>query len=185
MKVGVLAFQGDVLEHMRALATLGAEAREVRSVSELENVEALIIPGGESTVIGKFLEETGLRERIIERHRKENFPIYGTCAGAILLAKEVFSDGVLETRFHPLGLMDISIERNAYGRQSDSFEGEGMIFIRAPQIKRVGSSVEVLREMQGLPIAVQEGTILASTFHPELSLTPSVFHRLFLTLGRH
>ena len=182
MTIGVLAFQGDVREHMDALEVLDATPQEVRSISDLESVQGLIIPGGESTVIGKFLEETGLRERIIERHRKEDFPIYGTCAGAILLAKEVFSDGVPESRFRPLGLMDISVERNAYGRQAESFESEGAIFVRAPEIRRVGSGIEVLAEHGGLPIAVREGNLLASTFHPELKNAPSLLHRLFLAL---
>lgn len=194
MTIGVLAFQGDVIEHERALRALGVEAKEVRSLSDLEEVSALIIPGGESTVIGKFLEETGLRERIIDRHEKEGFPIYGTCAGAILLAKEVFSDGVPEKRYQPLGLMNVSIERNAYGRQTESFEAiislssEGekrkvsVVFIRAPKVKKVGPEITILATHDGSPIVYQQANLLASTFHPELAEGVSLLHRLFLSL---
>lgn len=193
MHIGVLAFQGDVIEHLRALRVLGAEAREIRSVAELDQVAGLIIPGGESTVIGKFLEETGLHDRIIELHRGERFPIYGTCAGAILLAKEVLSGGKPDPRVHPLGLMDITVERNAYGRQTESFEEtvhlmlDGKthdvcaMFIRAPRMVRVGEGVEVIAHHAGFPVACRQGSLLVSAFHPELAETASVLHRVFLS----
>jgi len=184
MQVGVLAFQGDVLEHIQALHTLGAEAVEVRSVADLESVQRLIIPGGESTVMSKFLDETGLRGAIIERSEKGNFPIYGTCAGAILLAKDVSSNGVPEKRVKPLMLMDIAIERNAYGRQTESFVDAvtKAIFIRAPKVLKFGPTVRVLSEHGGYPVAYIQGVLLASTFHPELAGGASFLHRLFLTL---
>ncbi|MEK7137063.1 MAG: pyridoxal 5'-phosphate synthase glutaminase subunit PdxT [Patescibacteria group bacterium] len=192
MTIGVLAFQGDVIEHMQALRLLGAEAQEVRSIDDLEEVKGLIIPGGESTVIGKFLEETGLRKAIIDRCTNGKFPIYGTCAGAILLAREVFSVAAIhESRLRPLGLMDITIERNAYGRQTESFEAYltldlpsgkeeiSGIFIRAPKVVQIGKSVSVLARYEGLPVACMEGNFLVSTFHPELSTKPSFLHKFF------
>lgn len=192
MAIGVLAFQGDVIEHIRALEALNVGAMEVRSPEELAKVDALIIPGGESTVIGKFLLETGLRGRIIERHRAEQFPIYGTCAGAILLAQDVLSNGMPETRVHPLRLMDITIERNAYGRQTESFEAKislrlneetkecQAVFIRAPKIVGVGKSVEILARHDGFPVLCRQGTLLVSVFHPELVDFLSPLHRHFL-----
>lgn len=194
MTVGVLAFQGDVREHLQALRSLNVEAREVRSIVEFNEVDALIIPGGESTVIGEFLLETGLRGRIIERHRTEQFPIYGTCVGAILLAKNVLSNGIPETRVHPLRLMDITIERNAYGRQTESFEASltldlpsgkeeiAGIFIRAPKVAKIHSDVRVLAHHEGVPVALAQGNALISTFHPELSKKPSPMHRYVLSL---
>jgi 5'-phosphate synthase pdxT subunit len=192
--IGVLAFQGDVIEHMQALSVLGAQAKEVRSIDDLKSVQGLIIPGGESTVIGKFLEETGLRKAIIDRCTNGNFPIYGTCAGAILLAKEVLSEGSHEERLHPLGLMDIAIERNAYGRQTESFEATltldlpsgkeeiSGIFIRAPKVVRISKEVRVLGMYEDVPVALHQGSILISTFHPELSGKPSSLHKHFLGL---
>ena len=183
-----------MIEHLCALRALGAEAREVRSLADCDNVAGLIIPGGESTVIGKFLMESGLRERIIARHTREQFPIYGTCAGAILLAKDVLSNGMPDPRVASLRLMDITVERNAYGRQTESFEdratlnpGNGVeevraIFIRAPKIVRVGRGVEVLARAEGMPVVCREGTFLVSTFHPELAAGVSVLHRHFLSM---
>ena len=196
MKVGVLAFQGDVLEHMRVLQALEVEPKEVRSLSDFATVQGLIIPGGESTVISQFLDETGLHQKIMERSEKEQFPIYGTCAGAILLAKEVLSDGALEKRVHPLDLMDTTIERNAYGRQTESFEDTVMleiegkslsskaVFIRAPQVKRTGPTVRVLAKHRGYPVLLLQGSLLASTFHPELTGGISVVHQFFLSIIR-
>jgi pyridoxal 5'-phosphate synthase pdxT subunit len=197
MTVGVLAFQGDVIEHLRALTMLGAEACEVRSVDEFQKVDALIIPGGESTVISEFLELTGLRDVIIDRCRQKSFPIFGTCAGAIVMGKPIVRHpvGALHaTPLQPLGLMDITVERNAYGRQTDSFEAEIAVdfpegresvhglFIRAPKIVSVGEGVTVLARCAGLPVLCQQGSLLAATFHPELMDRPSTPHRHFLSL---
>jgi len=194
MTVGVLAFHGDFAEHVEILRNLNMKAKEVRNLEDLASVHRLIIPGGESTVMSRFLFSTGVGEEIQRRVQKESFPVYGTCAGAILLAKEVFSDGVPESRFRPLGLMDISVERNAYGRQTESFEevislhfGAATedcpaIFIRAPKVLSIGQEVEVLARHHELPIAMRQGNLLASTFHPELRNTPSLLHRHFLTL---
>jgi len=180
MKIGILAFQGDVLEHTQALKRLGAESCEVRSVHDLQRVDALIIPGGESTVITKFLQETGLDDAITRRHQNEQFPIFGTCAGAIVLAKG------------HLSLMDIVVERNAYGPQSESCtaditlalpEGEERVsgvFIRAPKIVSVGNSVEVLGRYQGDPVVCRQGNVLVSTFHPELLKGVSCLHKYFI-----
>ena len=187
--IGVLAFQGDVREHHEALRALNVASIDVRSADEFERVDALIIPGGESTVISKFLKETGLDRRIIERAKDERFPIYGTCAGAILMAQKIIG----EDRFQPLSLIDIDIERNAYGRQAESFterislhlakdEEIDAVFIRAPKIVRVGPSVTVLGTHAGEPVLCRQGNILISTFHPELSSAPSAIHRHFLTI---
>ncbi|HLD07901.1 MAG TPA: pyridoxal 5'-phosphate synthase glutaminase subunit PdxT [Candidatus Peribacterales bacterium] len=188
MNIGVLAFQGDVREHHRALAKFGVRSIDVRSIEEFERVDGLIIPGGESTVMAKFLKETGLFSRIIERAKNDHFPIYGTCAGAILLATEILHDDSVE----PMKLIDITVERNAYGRQAESFsanisfavEGETKslpaIFIRAPRIVRVGSGVTTLGMIGGEPVVCREGNIFVSTFHPELLSNSSIIHRTFV-----
>jgi 5'-phosphate synthase pdxT subunit len=172
-RVGVLALQGDFREHLTTLAALGAEGIEVRTPEQLEAVDALIIPGGESTTIGKLAVRFGLMEPL--RHRIEaGMPVYGTCAGMILLAREV-TDGE-----QPLvGALDVVIERNAFGRQNDSFEEElaidGLdapfraVFIRAPWVAKVGEAVEVLASVDDHPVVVRQGHILASAFHPELT----------------
>lgn len=186
--IGVLAFQGDVREHHEALRALDVASMDVRSVDDLAKADALIIPGGESTVISKFLTETGLRQVIIDRVRKKNFPVYGTCAGAILLASEILHDD----RIDPMKLIDITVERNAYGGQSESFQGSISLtlpdckeisgtFIRAPKIVRTGSAVTVLGSLSGEPVLCSQGNILVSTFHPELSQKPSDIHRYFLS----
>ena len=189
--MGVLALQGDFYEHLRTLKKLGAEAAEVRNKDDLAKVEGLIIPGGESTTIAKLLAETGLDKAIKARAANPRsgaggMPVYGTCAGAILLAKNVLkSQGV-----KGLGLMDIEVERNAYGRQVDSFEAEldvkGIgkvrgVFIRAPVIQKAGKGVEVLAELDGRPVLVRQGNLLAGTFHPEIEGELGV-HGLFLDL---
>ncbi len=186
LTIGVLALQGDVREHRRALERLGARTREVRKPRDLEGLDGLVLPGGESTTIARLLHESGLWDELRERGR-EGFPIYGTCAGLILLAREI-----LEDRPEGLGLMDITVDRNAYGRQVDSFEAdieiEGIgpfhaVFIRAPKVVRCGPDVEVLAEYDGSPVLVQQGRLLASTFHPELTDDPRV-HEHFLKLVR-
>jgi len=182
--VGVLALQGDYERHQRMLERIGRRSRQVRKAEELEGLEALVIPGGESTTMLKFIEEEQLLEPLRKLHA-EGAALYGTCAGVILLANEVTSP-----RQSSLGLLDVTVERNAYGRQVDSHVAEEpcpelgpeplpMVFIRAPVIRRTGSGVSVLARHRGEPVLVREGRILASTFHPELSEDERV-HRYFL-----
>ncbi len=188
MKIGVLALQGDFEEHLRALEKCGVEGMRLRLPQELDEVAGLIIPGGESTTIGKLMERYGISEKVRQR-AAAGMPIYGTCAGLILLAKDIVSSQ--QTR---LGLMDVSVERNAYGRQIDSFEADvpaprlgetplRAVFIRAPVVRKVESNVEVLAEHNGDPILIQQGNLLASSFHPELTDNLRV-HRYFLDMAR-
>lgn len=189
MKAGVLALQGDVREHGRALERAGAAAVEVRYADQLADVDALVMPGGESTTIGKLLERFQLWEPLRERARS-GMPLYGTCAGLILMASEV--TGIHDAP-HRMGLLDITVERNAYGRQVDSFETDlsvsGMdepfraVFIRAPLVTRCGADVEVLAEHEGSPVLVRTGSLLASTFHPEMTGDNRV-HELFLEIAK-
>ncbi|MGH2594248.1 MAG: pyridoxal 5'-phosphate synthase glutaminase subunit PdxT [Anaerolineae bacterium] len=190
MKIGVLALQGDFIEHEKALDRLGVETREVRLPKDLEGLDGLIIPGGESTTIGKLAVTYDLIEplRAMAESRK---PMWGTCAGMIFMAKDVARDQPL------LGLMDVTVKRNAFGRQVDSFEAdldvkgiEGTrpfhaIFIRAPLIESAGAGVDVLARIDrnGEPaiVAVRQGNLLATSFHPELSADDR-FHRFFLKL---
>lgn len=170
VKVGVLAVQGDFEAHQRALQRAGATAVQVRTSADLEQVDGLIIPGGESTTMLRVLDEEGLLEPL--RQFGASKPVFGTCAGAILLASEV-----LHPPQRSLGLMDLTVERNAYGRQIDSriasIEVEGQpaeaVFIRAPIIRRTGPETHVLAEYLGAPVLVESGRHMAATFHPELS----------------
>jgi 5'-phosphate synthase pdxT subunit len=181
-RVGVLALQGDFQAHMRALDRAGAEAVEVRSAADLETVEGLVIPGGESTTMVKLLEEEKLLDPLREFGRRR--PIFGTCAGAILLATDVANSPQAS-----LGLMDMQVERNAYGRQLDSriahLNPQGMdggveaVFIRAPIIRRVGKEARVLASYEGDPVLVEQGRHLAATFHPELTDDARI-HLMFL-----
>ncbi len=180
-----MALQGDFFEHVRILRTLDVDAREVRNPADLEKVQALIVPGGESTTISKLLAENGL-DKAIKARANKGMAVYGTCAGAILLAKKVANAGGVKG----LGLMDISVERNAYGRQADSFEAELDVkglgplqaaFIRAPVIKGVGRKVEVLASFEGKPVLVKQGNLVAGTFHPEIEGEQKV-HAWFLGL---
>lgn len=185
MIVGVMAIQGDFAAHGRSLASLGASWREVRRPDELAQVDALVLPGGESTTMLLGLDDAGLWGPLAA-FAQSGKPIMGTCAGAILLAKEV-----TRPEQRRLGVVDITIERNGYGRQVDSFiamaacEAAGqepleMVFIRAPIIRRLGPSVKVLAEHDGHPVLVEQGDqYLVATFHPELSGDARV-HRLFL-----
>ena len=170
-RVGILAIQGDVDAHAAALARVGAEAVRVRRKEDLAGIDALILPGGESTTISKGLERLGLYEPL-QDFARAGHPILGTCAGAILLAREVEN--------HPirgLGLLDVTAVRNAYGTQVDSFstraEGSGgdleCVFIRAPQLRRPGPDVEVLARVDGWPVWIRQGSVMATTFHPELT----------------
>jgi 5'-phosphate synthase pdxT subunit len=187
LTIGVLALQGAFEAHAKALAALGATAKLVRTPAELEELDGLIIPGGESTTFLKFLERDGFLTAL------ESFitttPTFGTCAGAILLAKNVENPPQKS-----LAALDITVERNAYGRQIDSailteptkLPGGPleMVFIRAPRITHTGPQVETLATRDNFPVLVREGHILAATFHPELSSDPRV-HQLFLDIIRN
>ena len=187
MKVGVLALQGDVREHSRALELAGAVPVAVKRVDQLASVDALILPGGESTTIGKLLDRYELLDPLRGRV-SDGMPLYGTCAGAILMAREIVG---AQDAPHRLAVMDIAVRRNAYGRQVDSFEADldvaGLqddfraVFIRAPVIESAGAGVEVLAEVGGHPVLVRQGGLMASTFHPEM--TPDArLHEMFLDL---
>jgi 5'-phosphate synthase pdxT subunit len=183
-RVGVLALQGDFEAHAKILAKTGAEAIPVRTREELDSVDALVIPGGESTTIGKLASDHDLVEPLRKRG-EQGMPLLGTCAGMIVCAKRIAEgDAPL------LGLVDIAVRRNAYGRQVDSFEtdieitGIGhmrAVFIRAPWIEEVGSAVEVLARHDDRPVAVRQGSIVLAAFHPELAGDERL-HRLTLGL---
>jgi 5'-phosphate synthase pdxT subunit len=187
-RVGVLALQGDTREHLAALVEAGAEAITVRRLSELDSVDALVIPGGESTAMSKLLREFELLEPLRAR-LADGMPAYGSCAGMILLATEIADAGVPGREALPLGGIDMTVRRNAFGRQVDSFEGDiafdGLeapmhaVFIRAPWVERVGPSVEVLARAAGHPVAVRQRRTLATAFHPEMTGDRRV-HRLFV-----
>ena len=175
-RVGILAIQGDVAAHAAALARIGAEGIPVRRAKELDGLDALILPGGESTTISKGLDRLALYEPI-EAFARAGRPVLGTCAGAILLAREVENHPA-----HCLGLVDVVAIRNAYGTQVDSFAapaetgawtGMRCVFIRAPRLRRPGPDVEVLARHDGWPIAVRRN-VWATTFHPELTDDPRV-----------
>ena len=182
MIVGVLAIQGDFEAHRSVLERLGAKVHLIRKPEQLDAVDALVIPGGESTTFLNFLEEGGFLERLRAFVRTK--PTFGTCAGAILLAGEVTNPPQASLR-----ALDIRIRRNAYGRQLESsirsadsrFGALEAVFIRAPKIERVGKGVEVLATQDGEPVWVRQGNVMAATFHPELSADPRV-HSEFLKL---
>jgi 5'-phosphate synthase pdxT subunit len=184
-RVGILAIQGDFAAHAAMLRGLGAETLEVRTVADLEKCDALILPGGESTTQLQFLQEEGLYEAI-RRIAAEEKPVFGTCAGAILLATKVENP-----KQDSLRLLDMTVLRNGYGRQLASEVDKGdsklksepmeMVFIRAPIIYRVGPEVEVLAKFGGKPTLVRKGNVLAATFHPELTEDATV-HKYFLDM---
>jgi len=186
-KIGVLALQGGFEEHSAALRRLGVEAIHVRMPAELEGLNGLVIPGGESTTIGKLIREYNLVDEI-QGLIAQGLPVLGTCAGMVLLAKKAFN---MEER--PLGAMDIEVRRNAFGRQVDSFEFDleipvlgqppfHAVFIRAPWIEGVGKSVEMLASLPGgAPVAAREKNLVATAFHPELT-NDLRFHEYFLTI---
>lgn len=187
LKIGVLALQGGIEEHLAHLERLGAEGVRIKKPGQLADCQGLILPGGESTAIGKTLLETSLYQEIVALAGK-GFPIWGTCAGMILLAKEIEQQATCY-----LGLLDITVCRNGYGRQLDSFTQEAMIpaisaepipliFIRAPYVKRTGVGVRVLLSLDDRVVAVQEGAILGTSFHPELTDDLNV-HRYFLGMA--
>ena len=183
--VGVLALQGAFREHVAAVTRLGATAREVRQLQDIDGIDALIIPGGESTTMGKLLNEWNMLEPLRQRIL-DGMPVYGSCAGLILLCREI------EDSDQPrLGVLDATVRRNAFGRQVDSFETDlsipeigadpiPAVFIRAPVITGVGAGVTVLAEVKGQAVAVRQNNILATSFHPEL--TPDTrMHSYFLS----
>lgn len=181
----MLGLQGDVREHLAALEAAGATPMVVKKLDELQAVDGLVIPGGESTTIGKLLDRFDLLEPLTDRITA-GMPTYGTCAGAILLAKRILGPEDAPLR---VPVLDIAIRRNAYGRQIDSFEADltiqdvdeafRAVFIRAPVIEEVGERVEVLARWDDSPVLVRHGSILASTFHPEMTGDARV-HRMFI-----
>jgi 5'-phosphate synthase pdxT subunit len=188
-RVGVLGLQGDFSEHLDTLRRIGAQGIDVRRPEQLDDVDALIIPGGESTTIGKLAQSYGIIPKLRER-AAAGMPVWGTCAGAIFLAKDVPGHP------HPLAeLMDITVERNAFGRQIDSFEADlavdGLpggpfhaVFIRAPKFTRLGSGVTALAQLaDGTVVAARDRNFLATSFHPELTHDER-FHRFFLSFGK-
>jgi len=186
VKIGVLALQGAVAEHIQMLSALETEVIPVRTPSELDGLDALVIPGGESTTISKLLSDYGLMQPIREL-AEQGFPIFGTCAGLVLLAKRVPN-----LEMEPIGVMDIEVKRNAFGRQVDSFEANLEIpalhngtfhgvFIRAPIIEKTENGVEVLCQLNDKPVAVRQGKLLACAFHPELT-DDLRLHRYFLDI---
>ncbi|HET7839175.1 MAG TPA: pyridoxal 5'-phosphate synthase glutaminase subunit PdxT [Rectinemataceae bacterium] len=185
-KVGVLALQGDFDAHRVAIERAGASAFDVRTLADIESADALVLPGGESTVMGSLLVRFGLMDALVKRI-KAGLPVFGTCAGLILLAKTV------EDRDQPgIRLLDVAVKRNAYGRQVDSFrapittripgaESLEAVFIRAPRISALGKGVEVLAEYKADPILVRQGNILGGSFHPEL-VDGAAIHAYFLAM---
>jgi len=185
-RVGVLALQGAFREHRQVLERLGCEVIEVRTTSDLEGIDGLIIPGGESTTIGKLLQFNGLGEKI-KALGTQDLPIFGTCAGMILLSKTI-----VDSNQYRLNLMDAVVERNAFGRQVASFETDlrvpamgpnplRAVFIRAPYLREVAPNVGILAEYEGKIVFARQGNLLASAFHPEL--TPDLrVHKYFLTM---
>jgi pyridoxal 5'-phosphate synthase pdxT subunit len=189
LRVGVLALQGDFARHTQALGRAGAAGVEVRNPAELAELDGLVLPGGESTTLLRLIDDGDFVPALRAFHAAGK-PLFGTCAGLILLAREVRCPAQFS-----LGLIDVAVERNAYGRQRESFEARGtvmlagrptsldLVFIRAPRIRRVGPGVETLAVHAGDPVLAQQGTVLVSTFHPELTEDPTV-HRYFCDLAR-
>ena len=190
VRVGVLALQGDTREHLAALRDAGVAAMPVRRVSELDACDALVIPGGESTTMSHLLRDLDLLEPLRKR-LADGLPAYGACAGMILLASEILDAGAGGREAVPLGGLDITVRRNAFGRQVDSFEGDvefdgfddpvHAVFIRAPWVERVGDGVQVLAQAAGHAVAVRQGPVLATAFHPEVTGDRRI-HRLFVDI---
>ncbi|MFH1663513.1 MAG: pyridoxal 5'-phosphate synthase glutaminase subunit PdxT [archaeon] len=186
MLIGVLALQGDFAEHKEILDKLKVQNILVKTKTDLEKVNALIIPGGESTTIGKLLKETGLGKKIILKAKKNKLAVFGTCAGAILLAKKVIGK-----KEFSLKLFDAVIERNAFGRQNDSFEGKiktsfgelSVSFIRAPRIQSIGKKAEVIGKLGKEIVIAKQGKILISTCHPEIN-SDTKLHEFFLEMAK-
>lgn len=189
-RIGVLALQGDVREHRAALSSLGADPLPVRRRSELDAVDALLIPGGESTAISHLLTEFDLVDPLRDR-LADGMPAYGSCAGMILLADQIIDAGAPGREAIALSGIDMTVRRNAFGRQVHSFESDvdfrGLtdpvhaVFIRAPWVERIGSHVEVLAQVDGHPVAVRQNRVLATSFHPEVTGDGRI-HRLFVDM---
>ncbi len=189
-RVGVLALQGDTREHLAALRDAGALAVSVRRRDELDTVDALVIPGGESTTMSHLLRDLDLLEPLCDR-LADGFPAYGACAGMILLASEILDAGAGGREAVPLCGIDMTVRRNAFGRQVNSFEGDvefsgfdepvHAVFIRAPWVERVGDGVQVLAQAAGHAVAVRQGRLLATAFHPEMTGDRRI-HRLFVDI---
>jgi 5'-phosphate synthase pdxT subunit len=186
MKVGVLALQGDVREHIQSLLACDVEAVAVRRAEEIESIDALVLPGGESTTIAQLAEVFGIFD-LIKNKIKNGMPVYGSCAGMILLAEEILDAKVGQKSF---GGLDITVRRNAFGRQVDSFESDiefndgseqlvRAVFIRAPWVEKVSNEVQVLAAVDAHPVAVRSKTALATSFHPELTGDHRI-HRYFI-----
>jgi len=186
VKIGVLALQGDVAEHIASLGDCGVIASGVRSKQEIESVDALVIPGGESTTIAKLAKAFGVFD-LIKSRIASGMPTYGSCAGMILIADQILDGGVDQEGF---GGIDAQVRRNAFGRQVDSFETDltfagisgaafRAVFIRAPWVESVGTQVEVLASFNGHPVAIRQGHLLATSFHPELTGDNRI-HRFFV-----
>ena len=189
MKIGVLALQGDFALHVKTLKDCGVEPVEVRKPEQLADLDGLVIPGGESTTLLKLMDEWHFVPAL-EKFHAAGKPMFGTCAGLILLAREVENP-----RQPSLGFIDVDVERNSYGRQRESFQVSGtavldgapapieMMFIRAPRIRRVGEGVEVLARQNGDPVMARQGTVLVATFHPEV-IGEQAIHRYFCHMVR-
>jgi 5'-phosphate synthase pdxT subunit len=186
MKVGVLALQGDVREHISSLIACDVEAVAVRRAQEIESIDALVLPGGESTTIAQLAEVFGIFD-LIKNKINSGMPVYGSCAGMILLADQILDAKVGQKTF---GGLDITVRRNAFGRQVDSFESDiafsdgadqaiRAVFIRAPWVEKIGATVEVLASVDSHPVAVRSKTALATSFHPELTGDNRI-HRYFI-----
>ena len=192
VRIGVLALQGDTREHLAALRDAGADSVPVRRRDELDAVDALVLPGGESTTMSYLLRELDLLEPLRAR-LADGFPAYGACAGMILLAGQILDAGAGGREALPLSGIDMTVRRNAFGRQVDSFEGDvefsGFdepvrgVFIRAPWVERVGDGVQVLARAAGHAVAVRQGRVLATAFHPEMTGDRRI-HRLFVDIVR-
>jgi len=191
--IGVLALQGDFVEHINMLDTLEVNSKEIRSKNQFKNIDGLIIPGGESTSIMRLIEIFDLKNEIISCSKK-GMPIWGTCAGMIIVAQNIIHNESQDKvrKYDPLNLIDIDVNRNAFGRQIDSFEHdidvEGLndpyhsIFIRAPQVSRVGKNVEILASINKTkPVILKQDNILVSSFHPELT-NDNRIHNLFMQM---
>lgn len=189
MLIGVLALQGDFSKHAEVLRSLGVEVQEVRKPQDLDHCQGLIIPGGESTVMLRQIEFIQMRQPLLDFAQEK--PLFGTCAGLILMSQHIQS-----SPFSPLKLLDVEVERNAFGRQVDSFQSFislelkpdhskifSAFFIRAPRIKKWGNEVKVLAKLRNEPILVQQGHHLGASFHPELTADPQV-HRYFIEMVR-
>ncbi|MCV7076588.1 pyridoxal 5'-phosphate synthase glutaminase subunit PdxT [Mycobacterium szulgai] len=189
-KIGVLALQGDTREHLAALGECGAEPMTVRRREELDAVDGLVLPGGESTTVSHLLSALDLLEPLRAR-LADGLPAYGSCAGMILLASEILDAGVNGRQALPLSGIDMTVRRNAFGRQVDSFEGDlpfagfdrpvRAVFIRAPWVERAGDGVEVLARADGHIVAVRQGHVLATAFHPEVTGDRRV-HQMFVDM---